>query len=144
VGLALSVVGMGPTFDAFGITVADMAAALAFYRQLGLDISAEADTQPHTDVALPGGVRLMFDTYETIRAFNPDFNPPGKSGHFSLAFRCADPADVDATYRRMVEAGHRGEREPWNAFWGQRYAILLDADGNHVDLYADLPGPPAS
>lgn len=118
-----------------GLVVADMAAALAFYRSLGLDIAPEADTEGHVDVALPGGLRLAFDTHEVIRSFLPDFTPPVDSG-ISLAFRCADPAEVDRTYAELTAAGHRGHLPPWNAAWGQRYASVLDPDGNSVDLFA--------
>jgi len=51
------------------LVVADMAASLAFYRRVGLDIAAEADTEPHVDVDL-GGVHLAFDTRETILSFD--------------------------------------------------------------------------
>ena len=49
------------------------------------------------------------------------------------------PEDVDALFERLMAAGHQGLRHPWDAFWGQRYASLLDPDGNGVDLYATLP-----
>lgn len=130
---------MAPTFNAFGLAVAEMAAALAFYRELGLDIPAEADDAPHAEVTLGSGLRLLFDTHDTIRSFDPDFTPSTNGGQFSLAFACAEPAEVDSTYDRVVAAGHRGHKKPWDAFWGQRYAVLLDPDGNHVDLYAALP-----
>ena len=55
-----------------------------------------------------------------------------------LAFRCSDAADVDATYMRIIEAGFESKREPWDAFWGQRFAYLLDPDGNTVALFAPL------
>ncbi|MFD1052454.1 VOC family protein [Kibdelosporangium lantanae] len=48
------------------------------------------------------------------------------------------PAEVDATYAAMVAAGYKGHREPWDAFWGMRYAVLHDPDGNGVDLHANL------
>ena len=47
--------------DMIGIVVADMAVSLAFYRRLGLEIPADADTAPHVDLILPGGVRLAWD-----------------------------------------------------------------------------------
>jgi uncharacterized glyoxalase superfamily protein PhnB len=56
----------------------------------------------------------------------------------SLAFACDDPADVDATYAAFVESGSTGHLAPWDAFWGQRYAIVLDPDGNHIELFAPL------
>ena len=122
---------MTPRFDAIGLTVADMAASLAFYRMLGLDIPAEADTQPHAEAALPGGTRLLWDAAEAP--------PPGGPGRMELAFLCS-PAEVDATYAKLTGAGVRGSKEPWDAFWGQRYAVLRDPDGNDVALFAPLPG----
>jgi uncharacterized glyoxalase superfamily protein PhnB len=56
----------------------------------------------------------------------------------SLAFLCDSPADVDRLYAELVAAGATGHREPWDAFWGQRYATLRDPDGNGVDLFAPL------
>jgi uncharacterized glyoxalase superfamily protein PhnB len=134
-----SVTRMAPTFNAFGLAVAEMAAALAFYRELGLETPTGADGAPHAEVALGSGLRLLFDTHDTIRSFDPDFTASTSGGHFSLAFACTAPAEVDNTYDRMVGAGHRGHKKPWDAVWGQRYAVLLDPDGNHVDLYAALP-----
>jgi catechol 2,3-dioxygenase-like lactoylglutathione lyase family enzyme len=136
---ARSVTGMAPSFDVVGLVVADMAAALAFYRRLGLQIPAAADSEPHVEVALPGGLRLAFDTHETIRSFDPGFAPASGGGRISLAFRCADPGEVDVTYAALVAAGHDGHKPPWDAFWGQRYAVVHDPDGNGVDLFAPLP-----
>jgi uncharacterized glyoxalase superfamily protein PhnB len=45
---------------------------------------------------------------------------------------------VDAAYQRLTAAGYAGRKEPWDAFWGQRYATVLDPDGNSVDLFAPL------
>jgi len=63
-------------FDLIGLIVADMAKSLAFYRQLGLDIPAGADGEPHVEVALRGGLRLAFDTVDTIRSFDPEWTKP--------------------------------------------------------------------
>jgi uncharacterized glyoxalase superfamily protein PhnB len=127
---------MAPTFNAFGLAVAEMATALAFYRELGLEIPAAADDAPHAEVALGGGLRLLFDTHETIRSFDPHFAPSKEGGVMSLAFACSTPAEVDCTYDRVVAAGHRSHVKPWDAVWGQRYAVMLDADGYSVDLFA--------
>jgi uncharacterized glyoxalase superfamily protein PhnB len=56
-----------------------------------------------------------------------------------MAFLCDSPADVDAMYQAVGEAGFAQKREPWDAFWGQRYAQVVDPDGNVVDLFAPLP-----
>lgn len=130
---------MTPRLGLIEVVVADMARALAFYRRLGIDAPADADDQPHVDVELPGGLRIAFDTIETIRSFDPGWSPPSGGPGMSLAFACADPAAVDATYAELVAAGYEGHLEPWDAFWGMRYAIVHDPDGNGVDLYAQLP-----
>ena len=39
-----------------------MARSLAFYRRLGFDLPAEADAETHVEAALPGGLRIAWDT----------------------------------------------------------------------------------
>jgi catechol 2,3-dioxygenase-like lactoylglutathione lyase family enzyme len=131
--------GMPPRFDFVGVVVSDMATSLAFYRRLGLDIPSDADTSPHVEVTLPGGLRLAFDTEDTIRSFDPTRVRPGGGHRVALAFVCDTPADVDATYAALVEPVRNGHLEPWDAFWGQRYAVMLDPDGTHIELCAPLP-----
>ena len=129
---------MPPRLDVVGLAVHDMAAALAFYRRLGLRIAEGAETEPHVEAPLPGGLRVAWDTVETIRSFDPDWQPPAGSSRVGLAFLVDSPAEVDQLYAELVAAGYRGHREPWDAFWGQRYAVVLDPDGNNVDLFAPL------
>jgi uncharacterized glyoxalase superfamily protein PhnB len=40
---------------------------------------------------------------------------------------------------RVTQAGFRSKKEPWDAFWGQRYAQVIDPDDNVVDLFAQIP-----
>jgi catechol 2,3-dioxygenase-like lactoylglutathione lyase family enzyme len=127
-------------FAVVGLVAADMAKTLAFYRRLGLDVPASADAEPHVDVALPGGLRLSFDTEATIRSFHTGWTPPTGGGRVGLAFAAPDGAGVDALHADLVAAGYRSELEPFDAFWGQRYATVLDPDGVGVDLFAPLPG----
>ena len=88
-------------------------------------------------MALPGGIRLMFDT-EGRSARSTRTGPRPGDGRVGLAFALPDAAAVDAAYARLTGAGHHGELAPFDAFWGQRYASVLDPDGNGVDLYAPL------
>jgi uncharacterized glyoxalase superfamily protein PhnB len=90
-------------------------------------------------VDLPGGLRIQFDTEETMQSFSHWTPPPRVGGHrVALAFECDSPEDVDAVYAQLVEAGAPSHLEPIDAFWGQRYASVLDPDGNPVDLFAAL------
>jgi catechol 2,3-dioxygenase-like lactoylglutathione lyase family enzyme len=130
---------MAPQFSVIGVVVADMGKSLAFYRRLGLDVPADADKEPHVEAALPGGLKIAWDTIDTIRSFDPDWQPAQGGGpKIGLAFRCDSPAEVDATYRDLTGAGYEGHKEPWDAFWGMRYAVVHDPDGNGVDLFANL------
>jgi catechol 2,3-dioxygenase-like lactoylglutathione lyase family enzyme len=126
---------MAATLGVIGVVVEDMARSLAFYRRLGLDVPAGADGEQHVEVALPGGLKLALDTTETIRSFDPSWAPASGSPRMGLAFACDSPAEVDKLYGELVAAGYEGHKEPWDAFWGMRYAVLHDPDGNGVDLY---------
>lgn len=123
-----------PQLDAIGIVSADLDRSRAFYRLLGVEI---AEGNDHVEATLQNGVRLMFDTEDVIRSFRPDWRRAA-GNQIALAFACASPADVDETYARIVAAGFHGEKEPWDAFWGHRYAQLADPDGVQVDLFAAL------
>jgi catechol 2,3-dioxygenase-like lactoylglutathione lyase family enzyme len=124
--------------DAVGIVVSDMTKSLAFYRLLGLPVPEDAEGQPHVEIALPGGTRLLLDTEETIRSFHPQWQPASGAGRIGLAFALPDAAAVDAAFAEITTAGYHGELIPFDAFWGQRYATVLDPDGTGVDLFAPL------
>lgn len=79
----------------------------------------------------------MLDTEDVIRSVRPDWTC-ASGNQIALAFACSSPAEVDETYRRVLDAGFHGEKEPWDAFWGMRYALLADPDGTGVDLFAPL------
>ena len=127
---------MPARLDVIGLVVADMARSLAFYRRLGLEVPGEADQEPHVEVSLPSGLRLAFDTEETIRSFDPDWTPPSGGDRMGLAFLMETPAAVDQIYDELTSLGYEGYKKPWDAFWGQRYAIILDPDGIAVSLFA--------
>ena len=123
-----------PQLNAIGIAASDMQRSIAFYRLLGLDVP---DGEDHVDTFLPNGVRFMLDSEAVIRSFLPDWQRTD-GNQVSIALECASPAEVDELYARVTEAGFEGEKEPWDAFWGQRYALLGDPDGVRINLYAAL------
>jgi uncharacterized glyoxalase superfamily protein PhnB len=119
------------------IVVADMAKALNFYRTLGLSPPEGSEDEPQVQIATPGGATLGFVTEAMMKEVNPYWvQPIGQRVTFSC--RCDSPGEVDETYARVTAAGYEGRQEPWDAFWGQRYAMLSDADGNRVDLFAAI------
>ncbi len=123
--------------DAFGMVVSDMAESIKFYSLVGLEFPENAANEQHAEVELGGGVRLMLDTVEMVTSFS-EWDPPSGGHRMGLAFRCENPASVDDTYAAVAGAGYRSFVEPFDAPWGQRYATVLDPDGNPVDLYAAL------
>jgi len=123
-----------PQLDAIGIVSSDLERTRAFYRVLGIEFREGGD---HVEATMPNGLRLMVDTEDVIRSFRPDWSR--ESGNqLALAFACTSVAEVDELYARAVAAGFTGEKEPWDAFWGHRYAQLQDPDGVPVDLFAPL------
>ena len=144
--------------DLLGIVVRDMATALKFYRLLGLDIPSNMDAEPHVEYVLPGGFRLAWDSLEMVKGIDPNWvEPTGQ--RMTLAFKCENAEEVDTLYNRVIENGYGGHtlaphglsaqsltvrcqggasagEEPWDAFWGQRYAVVVDPVGNSVDLFA--------
>ena len=129
---------MTPKLNVFAIIVEDMPKALEFYRKIGLEIPRSADSEPHVEVQLGSGLRLAFDAVETVKSFMPDWTPSTGSWG-SLAFECDSPAEVDRIFGELTEAGYKAKMKPWDAFWGQRYAVVRDPDSNTVDFYAALP-----
>ena len=126
-----------PKLDAIGLVVADLDAARAFYAHLGLDVPADDAGHGHVEATV-GGIRIMFDTVETVQSFDPTWEPPSGGQRMSLAFLCDSPEEVDRVHDELVAAGHESHKAPWDAVWGQRYAQVRDPDGNVVDVFASL------
>ena len=129
-----------PRLDAIGVIVSDLERSVGFYRRLGLDFAEDPDPEGHghAEATLAGGVRFMLDTEESVRSFDPSWSPPSGGQRMAIAFLCDSPDDVDRLHREMAAAGATSRMEPWDAFWGQRYASMQDPDGNAFDLFAPL------
>ena len=126
-----------PKPDLMGLVVCDMATTLRFYRLLGMEIPAEADQEGHVEVKLPGGFRIAWDTFAIIHSFSPEYELP-TTPQPALAFLCDSAAEVDEVYAKLIAAGYHSHKEPWDAVWGQRYAVVVDPDNHLVDLFAYL------
>lgn len=62
-------------------------------------------------------------------------------GRVVVGFRVATRGEVDDVYRDMTGAGYRRLQEPWDAFWGARYAIIEDPEGIAVGVMSPVsPG----
>ncbi|MGG3575300.1 VOC family protein [Bacillus gobiensis] len=125
---------MGIKLDMVGIVVKDMKKALNFYRVLGFEIPESANEEPHAEVE-QAGCRLAFDTQEIAKSVYGSWEEP--YGHrVELAFKCDSSDALNELYSKIIQSGYEAHREPWDAFWGQRYAIVKDPDGNLISLFA--------
>jgi uncharacterized glyoxalase superfamily protein PhnB len=127
-----------PRIDAIGMVASDLAATLRFYRAVGCDLpdpDAGSELDDHVECDL-GGVRLMFDTEEVVASFSDDTWTG--VGRITLAAHCDSPADVDRLHDELAAIGRGSRVAPFDAFWGHRYATVLDPDENRLDLYAPL------
>ena len=89
------------------------------------------------EIPTDGGFRIAWDTIDLMGSIHGEWIEP-KGHRMVLAFACEDPEQVNELYQRVIGKGYSGLKEPWDAFWGQRYAVVEDPDGNLVDLFAGL------
>lgn len=124
-----------PTFSGIHFWVADMAATIAFYRLCGLAVPEDAGGEFVSFSA--GGATFAFGTDALTRQYDPAFEPPTRAkGAAALQFDLPSREAVDEMYARLTAAGHRGHLAPIDAFWGARYAEVLDPDGTAVGFHS--------
>jgi len=124
------------SLDAIGIISSDIKKSTGFYKVLGVNLS-EAGSPDHYAGTTPSGVRLMVDSVDLMKSINPDWKMPIGSGVI-LCFKQESPQKVDEIFSKIVNSGFEQVKEPWDAFWGQRYCVIEDPDGYKIDLYAYL------
>lgn len=123
--------------DAVAVSSKNMAKTVAFYELLGFDFpewgADDRHVEPNTKL---GDVRLMIDTADLIEQLTG--HAPTPPSHSSFAMVCDTVAEVDSVAAALKHAGHALTVEPWDAFWGQRYATACDPDGYQIDIFAAL------
>ncbi len=123
--------------DAVAVSSRDFARTTAFYRALGFEFPEFNEEEQHLEAITPAGsARLMIDSHSLMTELIGQ--PPVPGNHSAFAIRYDSPAQVDAAAARLTAAGFTLPTPPWDAFWGQRYAVAQDPDGYRVDLYAPL------
>ena len=137
--------------DQVNLVVRDMDAMAGFYGRLGLDLgSGTGPWAPHHRNAVSAeGVHVDLDSATFAATWDEGW--PGGPG-IVLGFRVATREDVDRLHAELTAAGHESQQPPYDAFWGARYAVVTDPDGNAVGLMSPVDGarrtssplPPAS
>jgi uncharacterized glyoxalase superfamily protein PhnB len=122
----------GTTFIGIHLAVADMATAMDFYRRAGLHIPDGAEDHAHVQIDLAGGAHLAFSTPPVIAMYDPAWRGPSPSTATVLQLRLVSRAAVDEMYVSLTGRGYNGHLAPLDAFWGNRYCEVDDADGHTV------------
>ncbi|MDQ3145504.1 MAG: VOC family protein [Actinomycetota bacterium] len=136
-----------PVLDQLNLVVSDMEATLAFYRRLGLVIDDEqvwrtSSGAHHAQATGTGGVQLEFDSVAMAAFWDPGLRPPSGGGARGvIGFSLPSREEVDDLCADLAAAGAAVSQPPTDMFWGARYAIVEDPDGNHVGLMS--PSDPA-
>jgi catechol 2,3-dioxygenase-like lactoylglutathione lyase family enzyme len=121
--------------DLIGILVTDMQRSLEFYRALGWEIPTVSNDEDHVEIVLENGLRFAWDKLSMIQSYDPTAQ---MYPHGIGAFLCKNAAEVDKKFLELTALGYQAHSQPWDAFWGQRYAVIKDPDGHTVDLFAPL------
>lgn len=124
------------SLDAVGIVSRDVKKSIQFYGVLGVEL-AVVGGDGHYEGSTPSGVRIMVDSVELTKSINPNWQEPTGCG-VVLCFKQGSPQGVDEVYSKLRELGFESVKEPWDAFWGQRYSSIKDPDGNQIDIFAAL------
>jgi uncharacterized glyoxalase superfamily protein PhnB len=144
---------MRPDLNQIDFVVRDMEASIAFYRALGVDIPESAIWRTasgahHVDLTMPSGLIVHWDTEALAKVYDRGWRAPGGAGTRNVfSFKVASREEVDRIHGALVALGHPSAQPPYDTFWGARYAIVEDPDGNHVGLMSESDparrsGPP--
>ena len=126
---------MGTTrvvLDQVNLVVRDMQRSADFYRRLG--VASEAgdpswSLHHRSAHSTDGGASFDLDSLP----FAAQWGRVARPGPV-LGFRVPAREDVDRLYAELTAAGHAGQQPPFDAFWGARFAVVQDPDGNLVGL----------
>jgi catechol 2,3-dioxygenase-like lactoylglutathione lyase family enzyme len=125
-----------PTLNQLNIIVRDMRATVDFYRLLGLEIPADHDDD-HVEVRLANGLLLEFDAATFVHTWDGGWD--GTTGSaVVIGFAVASREAVDAQVERIATGGFRIRQRPYDAFWGARYAIAEDPNGNGIGIMSPI------
>lgn len=123
--------------DMIGFVSENIQRSVEFYRLLGLPIADVPDGEDHHEYQQPNGLRLAWDTLSLMKQLDPEYDH-SSGQRVGVAFLCDSPAHVDELHAKAIAAGAGSKMDPWDAFWGQRYAVIVDPDGYKIDLFAPL------
>lgn len=130
-----------PVLTQLNLVAGDFAASVAFYRSLGLDIverSAPDLGHRHAEVTLPNGFVLEIDNHELAATYHAGWRGSPGGSRAIIGFSLPTREDVDRVYSELTASGYQGRQRPYDAFWGARYAVVADPDGNEIGFMSPI------
>lgn len=113
---------------------------LAFYRLLGLNIPevlAKHENTKHAP-ALNADTSFAIDNGDLANIYNAGWRKGKSRKSVLLTAQVSSRNDVDQTFNSLIAAGHGAVQIPYDAFWGARYAIVSDPEGNWVGIESPM------
>jgi catechol 2,3-dioxygenase-like lactoylglutathione lyase family enzyme len=129
-----------PQLDQVNIVVSDVPASRAFYSRLGLDFGDNNDpvwSAHHVSTEHDDHTPLDVDLDSTT--FVHKWNEGWRGGPGTvLGFKVETRQAVDQLVEALAVDGAAVQQRPYDAFWGARYAIVSDPDGNAVGIMSPV------
>jgi catechol 2,3-dioxygenase-like lactoylglutathione lyase family enzyme len=130
-----------PVLNQLNLVARDFDASLAFYRRLGLDLeerSAPGFRHRHAELVLANGFVLELDDEALAQLYTAGWRRPGGGSRALIGFSLPTREAVDRRFMALLAAGYGGRQAPYDTFWGARYAVVADPDGNELGLMSPL------
>jgi uncharacterized glyoxalase superfamily protein PhnB len=128
-----------PVLKQLNLIARDFDATLEFYRLLGIDVPVtEATEMGHAEAAQDNGFTLEVDDLRSAGLWSAAWRQPQGSSRALIGFEVPTRESVDERYQELTAAGYEGRQRPYDTFWGARYAIVADPDGNDVGLMSPI------
>jgi catechol 2,3-dioxygenase-like lactoylglutathione lyase family enzyme len=128
-----------PDLHMLNLVVADMAASLDFYRRLGIAMPEGQDAAAaHVQLRMPGDFSLELDTAESARLWHAGWRADPAGVRAVIGFSLPTREAVDERHAELTSAGYAGRQPPFDAFWGARWTIVADPDGNDIGLMSPI------
>jgi len=123
--------------NAVGVNAKNLKDSVAFYEILGFKFPQFTDDEGHVEnIHSDIETKLMIDTFESVTSILGE--EPRPSNHSSFAIEYDSPEELNRVVENLKQNNFKIFKEPWDAFWGQRYSIVQDPSDYIVDLYTDL------
>jgi catechol 2,3-dioxygenase-like lactoylglutathione lyase family enzyme len=116
------------SISAVTLITANMATAVAFYRDVGFEILYGGEDAAFTSFRVGTGFLNLQEVTE----------PRSQWGIWGRVVFWVE--DVDDMFERVLNAGYRPETQPADASWGERYFHVRDTDGHELSFARPLTG----